>query len=79
MSTSFINSENMLASLKYQMNEEMMKAAEPEIQIAVANAEKAIRRRLGAMFISLIEQSFSIERYGNDLRIIVKQVKEEKR
>lgn len=68
-----INEETVLEQLKKQMNDEMLAAAEPVIKAAVVEAEKAMRKQLGSMFISLIEQSFSVERFGTDLRIIVKQ------
>lgn len=71
MASTWINSDNMLAALQKQMNAEMMAAAEPVIKKAVEDAEKEMRKQLGAMVIALIEQSFSIERHGNDLRILV--------
>jgi len=72
MPSTFIDSDKMLDSLKKQMSEEMMAAAEPAIREAVEKAEKAMRQRLGEMFISLLTYHFSVERMGNDLRIVVK-------
>jgi len=70
--TGFVDPDRMLKSLQEKMNSEMMAAAEPVIKKAVEEAEKEMRRRLGAMVVGLIEQSFSIERFGSDLRIHVK-------
>ena len=70
--TTWIHGENMLASLMKQMNDEMMAAAEPVIKKAVEEAEKEMRRRLAAMFVAMIDQSFSMERGGQDLRILIK-------
>ncbi len=66
-----INVDLMLARLKAELAEEMAKAAEPVILKAVEEAEKEIRKRLGLMFISLLDQSYSVERDGNYLRIII--------
>jgi len=71
MATTFINPDSMLAGLKVQMNAEMMAAAEPVIQKAVQEAEKEMRKRLAAMFVSLIDHSFSLERRQDALLIRV--------
>jgi hypothetical protein len=75
MASTWVNSENMLAGLKEKMNAEMMAAAEPVIKNAAEAAEKEMRKRLGAMFVALLDQTFSMERMGNDLRILVKHDK----
>ena len=56
-----------------QMNAELMAAAEPAIQEAVKQVEKEVRKRFGALVISLIEQQFSVHRNGTDLHIVVHQ------
>lgn len=71
MATTWINSDNMLAMLQKQMNEEMMLAAAPVIEKAVAEAKKEMQKKLGAMFVAMIDQSFSVERFGSNLRITV--------
>lgn len=75
MASTWINSENMLAALQKQMNAEMVAAAEPVIKKAVEDAEKEMRKRLGAMFVALLDQGFSVEGFGTELRIIVKHDK----
>jgi formate dehydrogenase maturation protein FdhE len=72
ITTSMINQDAMLRGLMEKMNAEMMAAAEPVIKKAAEDAEKEMRKRLGAMFVSLLEKSFSIERNQNELRILVK-------
>lgn len=74
MATTLINSENMIEALKARMNAEMLAAAEPVIKRAVEEAEKEMRQRLGAMFVSLIDSSFSVERNASSLHIIVTHV-----
>lgn len=68
----FIHTDNALARLKAEMSAEMQRAAEPAIQQAVAQAEKAIRERVAAMCIALIEKDFSMQRYGDNLQITVR-------
>lgn len=70
--TTFIHAENALKRLQLEMSAEMQRAAEPAIQAAVAEAEKLIRERVAAMCIALIAQDFSFERFGADLRIVVR-------
>lgn len=76
MASTWINTDNMLRDLMAQMNKEMQAAAEPVIRTAIEDAEKEMRKRLGAMFVALIDHSFSVERFGNDLRILVKHDKD---
>lgn len=75
MAKTWINEENMLAGLKEQMNAELMAAAEPVIRKAVEEAEKEMRRKLATMFVSLINQSFSIQRNATDLYIRVENIR----
>lgn len=72
MATTWIDSGNMLLALKEQMNAEMMKAAEPVIRKAAEDAEKEMRKRLGAMFIAMIDKDFCMDRHDTDLRILIK-------
>jgi hypothetical protein len=69
-----INHEsNMLRAIQVQINEQMKQAAEPVIQQALKDIEVEMRKKLGAMLISLIEQNFRVETRSNDLVITVKQ------
>lgn len=72
MADTWINSDIMLLAMKEKMSAEMMEAAEPVIRKAVEEAEKAMRRRLGQMFVALLDEHFSMERHGTELRIVVK-------
>ena len=68
-----INPDEALRILREKINKEMIAAAEPFIQEALVRSEKAMRERLGSLIISYIDQSFSVERMGTDLRIIIKR------
>lgn len=72
MAQDLINSDAAIELLRRKMNIEMMTAAEPVIKKALEDIEITMRRKLGAMIIATINSSFSVERYGNDLRILVK-------
>ena len=56
------------AGLEAQFKE----AAEPLIQYAVKEFEKEVRKIVGKAAVTLITDSFSVERFGPDLRITVK-------
>lgn len=72
---SIFNEENLLAEIAMKVNQEMMKAAEPIIQKAIEDAEKDMRKQLGAMLIGLINQSFSMTRHGTIIEIRLDQGK----
>ena len=71
MANLIINSEEILASLKIKLNEELQIAAEPIIQKALKDAEDVMRKKLASYFISYIDKNFSVERDGTDLRIVI--------
>lgn len=71
--TSLINHDAFTKYLHENLNKEMLAAAEPFINVALERAEAEMRRKLAQSLISVIEQSFSVERFGTDLRIIVKR------
>lgn len=73
--SAYIDGPSFLRSLQEEMNRQMLAAAEPVIQKAVQEVERAMRQRLGAMVIGLIEKSVEVDRFGPDLRILVKQAK----
>lgn len=56
MSKSIINSEVFFEHLRLQLNEQMMKAAEPLIAEALAKIELEVRTKLAACLIGLVEQ-----------------------
>jgi hypothetical protein len=55
------------------MNESMQKTAEPIIENAIKDIEHKMREKMAQNLIALIEETFSVERMGRDLKIIVKQ------
>jgi hypothetical protein len=71
--TILVNPENTLKALQAQMSLEMQAAAEPIIQAAIKDAEKAIRERVGRACISLIEQSMDVRMNESHLVITIKQ------
>jgi formate dehydrogenase maturation protein FdhE len=71
MAESWINQDAMLRSLMANLNAEMQKAAEPVLRKAVEEAEREMRKRLGALVVGLLEHEFSVERFGHELRITV--------
>lgn len=75
MASIVINPDSAMRILKDQMNAELMAAAEPAIQEAVKQVEQEVRKRFGALVVSLIEQQFSVCRNGTDLHIVVHQQK----
>jgi len=73
LSKTYINEEAFIDVIKDSMNAEMTKAAEPVIQKALKEIEAEMRAKLGAMLIATINNDYQIERFGSDLRIVVKQ------
>lgn len=69
----FINDAQFCRHLKEVMNEELIAAAEPVIAEAIAKVEVELRKRLGTMLIAMIDQNFTMDRIGPDLRIVIKQ------
>ena len=68
----FIKEQEFLKVLHEQLNDELIAVAEPFVQEAIKNYERALRRRLGEMVIGMIEQSYSAERMGPNLIITVR-------
>ena len=75
MSALLLSSEASIALLRAELQKELTAAAEPLIQVAVKEAEKAIRDRLGRAVLAVIENNYSVERMGTDLRITVHHIK----
>lgn len=69
--------ENMLAAIKKGMQEELNKVAEPIMAKALEEIQVALRRRMGAMTIGLLERSFDMQRLGDRLviSVVVKEPK----
>lgn len=66
-----LNSDNVLRALQAQLTAEMQAAAEPLIQQAIKDAEVVIRKRTAAMLVGMVEKTVSMQRFGQDLRIVV--------
>lgn len=69
-----LGNDNVLRALKESLNAAMLKAAEPAIQQALKDIERDMREKLAQRLIGLLEQNLSIERYGRDLRVTIRQV-----
>lgn len=66
MDLRLINHDAALLILRRQLNDDLTKAAEPIIQAALAEAERAMRKALAGNLIGLIEHSFKVyERQGH--------------
>lgn len=63
--------KSLLSDFSVVLREQMLKAAEPIIQKALADVEKEMRQRLAEMIVGTIRHSYSAERFGTDLRITV--------
>lgn len=75
MSKLLIDPEKALDYLKAQMSAELTAAAEPLIQQALQEAEKAMRERLAQLLIAHIESSFSVYKRQDELVITIMQDK----
>ena len=69
--TLLLNPDNTLKALKSQLNAELTKAAEPVIQRALIEAEHEMRQRLAVHLVAMIDRSYSLERHGDRLTIVV--------
>ena len=71
MITDIINKDMFVKQLSKQIHEALLAAAEPIIEKAIDDTRKEMRKRLGAMVTGMLQDSYSIDRMGTDLRIIV--------
>ena len=78
MKTNFIDTEAFSKYLLQNINKQMLEAAEPILQEALKKLEIRMREKLATNIISLIEQNYSVERCGNDIRIMVSQPQSQK-
>lgn len=65
--------ELFIHSLRNSMQAELTKALEPMIENALAEIEKDMRKKLGAMVISLLEKGYSVMQDRQELRITVRK------
>jgi len=73
MAQNIINSDLFFKQIGEKLNDEMIKTSEPLVKKALEEIEKEMRKSLGAMLIKFIESEFSLERFGNDLVIKIRQ------
>lgn len=66
-----INPEEAAAYMKKAMQQEFEAAAEPVIQEALVALEGVLRKRVAAMALAVIEQSYDLKTMGHVLHIRV--------
>lgn len=71
----FIDHPRFDLALKNHLKQAMTEATEPFIKKACEDAERAIRKAVGAYVVEILEEVYTMERFGNDLRITVRHVK----
>lgn len=71
MSQTLINHDQVALLLKKRINEEMRGVAEPIIEQAMMDIRQAMINKLGSIAVSLVEKRTTIDRFGDDLRIII--------
>ena len=72
-SVNIFNKKGVLECLKNEMNEELIKVAQPAIDEALAKIEKDIKRKLGSMVIGLLDNYMEVESDRQTLRIVIKK------
>jgi hypothetical protein len=73
MMPDLINHDAFKVHLLQSVNEAMKEAAEPVIEKALKEIEITMRETLAQKLISMIDSNISMERYGTDLRITIRQ------
>lgn len=68
----FINPDSFERSLRTMLQEQFDAEADRIADEAAKKYREQVRTKLAGAILSLLETSYSVERYGNDLRIIVK-------
>lgn len=66
------NIENVRKNIIREMNDDMVAAAEPVIQKALIDIEMRMRKKLGEMIISKLEEDVDIMTMGRQLTISVR-------
>lgn len=73
MSNSLINVDVFNELVGKYLDEEMKNAAQPILDKALQDIENKMRERMASMTIAFIKNDITIDRMGQDIRIIVKQ------
>ena len=66
----------MAKTITEAVNESMLASAEPFIEKALKDIEIEMRKTCASRLIGLIESNLSIDRFGTDIRVTIRQVKE---
>lgn len=72
-SKNWINTENLLTSLKAELNDQMLEAVEPFVQKALEEIAAQMRKRLAEMLISALEGEFNVQKQSTNLVITIKR------
>jgi len=75
MSIALVNQDYVIPILKKQLETELNELLKPIVAEATKKAEQEIQKALGRICIGLLDTQFSVERFGTDLRILVKYEK----
>jgi len=67
-----LESSQLLTFLTEALAEDIKRETETIIKKAVEDCEKEMRASLGKIIFAFAERSLAVERYGEDLRIIIK-------
>ena len=67
-----LDSVAFVAQIRDELNQQMIEAAEPVIQEALADIEKKMRQKVAATVVGMVEHSYRVDVSGGDLRITVK-------
>lgn len=70
---SIVNEQALHALLKEKLNQDMLAAAEPIIQKALADIEHEMRRAIVPRLVSMIEANVDLYRDNRDLVIRIRQ------
>ena len=66
-----LNPEATLAGIKERINAELLDAAEPVVQRALADVEREMRKRLAVHLVALLDRSFEMHSASDRLTIVM--------
>ena len=69
--STWINTDALLASIAVELKAELLAAAEPAVQAALREVERAMRRKLAEFVVGRIDQSYDVQRAGDVIHIQV--------
>lgn len=77
--TSFIKPDEFAVALQKQLGAQFEAEADRIADAAAAEYRKAVRAKMGEAIIAMVEGCVAIDRFGRDLRIVIKYVEGESR